>query len=145
MTRTKIGETLGLEAGQVALLMNNRSGSLSVKRLLRFLTELVKGGDTDIMALRTIEDTSDWAGAVAARKEAARRGTKPLSQLQSELAEWLGRALGLPHRGTANKIGGRTVAPGSKQQPKSGLRPRRPAVAAQAGGIRYRDSWPGIR
>jgi prevent-host-death family protein len=41
----------------------------------------------DLKLLETIEDNADIADALAARKEARKKGAKPLAQLRKELGE----------------------------------------------------------
>ena len=41
----------------------------------------------DLLLLQSLEDKRDIADASAARKEAARKGAKPLAQLRAELGE----------------------------------------------------------
>jgi predicted XRE-type DNA-binding protein len=64
LTPAQAGEILGLQHAQVSLLMRNRSGSLSVERLIDFLTAL--GHDVGIRVTPTRKEHGHLSVVVAA-------------------------------------------------------------------------------
>jgi predicted XRE-type DNA-binding protein len=64
LTQAQAGEILGIKQPHVSLLLRNRSGSVSVERLMEFLTAL--GHDVEIRVKRTRKPRGQIAVVVAA-------------------------------------------------------------------------------
>ena len=64
LTPAQAGEILGLKHAQVSLLMRNRSGSVSVERLVDFLTAL--GHDVEVRVTPTRKEHGQLSVVVAA-------------------------------------------------------------------------------
>jgi predicted XRE-type DNA-binding protein len=64
LTQTEAGDILGIKQPQVSLLVRNRSGSVSVERLMDFLTAL--GHDVEIRVKRTRRPHGEVSVIVAA-------------------------------------------------------------------------------
>ena len=64
LTQAQAGEILGIKQPHVSLLMRNRSGNVSVERLMDFLTAL--GHDVEIRVKRTRKAHGEVSVVVAA-------------------------------------------------------------------------------
>jgi predicted XRE-type DNA-binding protein len=64
VTQTQAGEILGIRQPQVSLLMRNRSGNVSVERLMDFLTAL--GHDVEVRVTPTRKEHGQLSVVVAA-------------------------------------------------------------------------------
>jgi predicted XRE-type DNA-binding protein len=63
LTQAQAGDIIGIAQPQVSLLMRNRSGSFSVERLMKFLTDL--GHDVEITVRPTRKDHGEMSVVVA--------------------------------------------------------------------------------